>query len=151
MRVYRISRDIYAGKLTASGVASRWNHDQQWVIYSSESRSLATLELVVNSATVQPGLDYRTTVFQFPDDPELITEVGAEELPADWRDILSYPETQAIGSTWYKEQLTPILKIPSAVITAEYNYVFNTRHPRFGELIAVESTEAYFWDERLVV
>jgi RES domain-containing protein len=36
---------------------------------------------------------------------------------------------QAIGEEWIKSQRTPILKVPSAIIPVEFNYILNPEHP----------------------
>jgi hypothetical protein len=34
-----------------------------------------------------------------------------------------------IGEEWITGQRTPILKVPSAIIPVEFNYIFNPEHP----------------------
>jgi RES domain-containing protein len=46
MDVFRISQTRYADKLSASGAPNRWNKDNEYVIYTSQSRALCTLEMV---------------------------------------------------------------------------------------------------------
>ena len=48
MLVYRITKAKYAKELVASGFRNRWNEDGQFVIYTSDSRSLACLENLVH-------------------------------------------------------------------------------------------------------
>ncbi len=43
-----------------------------------------------------------------------------------------------------------ILRVPSAVIPQEYNYIINTRHPDFLTKVKLLRIEDYFWDERLM-
>jgi len=61
----------------------------------------------------------------------------------------SYPQLQQLGSEWYQSNKSLILKVPSAVIPMEYNYIINTRHPDFQNNVTLVRTEDYFWDERL--
>ena len=150
MEAFRISRERYANQLNSSGIANRWNFDQEWVIYTSSSRSLATLELVVHSAHIQPGLVYKTMIIHFPDDKKLITEINPGDLPKNWRELDAYPKLQRMGSEWYHKQQSLILKVPSAVILAESNYVINTKHPDFTKKVQLKKVENYFWDERLL-
>ena len=150
MEVYRISRDIYAEALKASGVASRWNMDEQYVFYTSHSRSLATVELVVHRAAIQPAFKYKVMVISIPDDEKLFHQIKISDLPADWRTTNAYPTLQKIGSNWYKNKTSLVLKVPSVIIPNEYNYVINNRHPDFKEHIKLVRLENYYWDERLM-
>ena len=58
MIVYRIVKEKYANGLFASGRSGRWNIEDQWVLYTSSSRALATLELLVHRSQVQPTSDF---------------------------------------------------------------------------------------------
>lgn len=149
MEVFRISREKYANELTASGVANRWNHDQQWVIYAGGSRSLAALELVVHRAAVQHDFNYKVMVISLPDDQSLYKSIDERELPTNWRTMDAYSKLQEFGSIWYENQSSLVLKVPSAIIPMESNYIINTKHPAFDQVILVRS-EDYFWDNRLL-
>jgi RES domain-containing protein len=54
-----------------------------------------------------------------------------------------------IGSEWYKSKRSLILKVPSAVIPKEFNYVINTMHSVFEEKVKLVRNEDYFFDGRL--
>lgn len=88
-------------------------------------------------------------VISLPDDDNLIRQIKLKDLPPNWRMMAAYPFLQDIGSTWYSSQDSPILKVPSAVIPWEYNYILNTRYPDFRNLVRLVRTEDYFWDDRL--
>jgi len=149
MEVYKIAREIYADKLVASGRAHRWNLDDQFVIYTGSTRSLSTLELIVNQNSVSSAIRYKVMVISIADEDRLFTHILQKDLPKSWRSIDAYPELQQIGSDWYKNKLSLILKVPSAVMPVEYNYIINTTHPDFAAHISLIRTEDYFWDERL--
>lgn len=57
---------------------------------------------------------------------------------------------QTIGSDWYQARTSLILKVPSAVIPLEYNYIINTEHPDFSDKVSLVRIEDYFWDSRLL-
>ena len=150
MEVFRIARDIYAKDLVASGFANRWNFDQQWVIYTGSSRSLATLELVVNRAAIRPNFLYQVMVISVADDDHLVTTVKEKDLPDNWRSVQKYETLQQIGSEWYNGRRSLLLRVPSAVIPKEFNYIINTRHPDFAANVRLVRQEEYVWDERLI-
>lgn len=150
MELFRISKEIYAQTLRSSGSANRWNTKGQQVIYAGASRSLASLELVVHRGAIQPGTPYKVMVISVADDDYLIKQVQSSQLPANWRSIAGYPALQSIGATWYNQQESLLLKVPSAIIVYEYNYVINTEHPDFSRKVQLIRTEDYFWDSRLL-
>lgn len=150
MEVFRIAMARRASELIASGAANRWNRDGQYVIYTASSGSLATLELVVHSSAIRPKTTYRLMIIRLDDDERLYREIKTASLPGDWRLRIAYPALQAIGSEWYTARDSLVLKVPSAVIPREYNYIINTQHPDFDEHVELVDTEEYFWDTRLL-
>jgi RES domain-containing protein len=145
MLVYRIVAEKYAHSLTASGRAGRWNFQDEQVIYASSSRSLATLELLVNRAGIHIGISYKVLVIEIPDQ---IQKVNLEILPVQWRGLRSYPALQNLGSGWYHEKVYLALQVPSAVIPKESNFVLNTLHSNYASRVRIIEVEDYFWDER---
>lgn len=150
MEVFRISRDTFTNELTASGVANRWNIDQQYVLYTGHSRSLATLELVVHRASIKPAFTYKIMVISISDEDFLYRQIQTKELPEDWRTTNAYPALQKIGSQWYKSKESLVLKVPSVIIPNEFNYIINVRHHDFQKHAQLVRLEDYFWDERLI-
>jgi len=150
MEVFRITKEAYAKELRASGVANRWNLDRQNVIYAGGSRSLATLELVVHRSYVMPTQSYKVMVITISDDANVVTQLDTNDLPTDWRSFDAYPALQKLGADWYNQKQSVVLKVPSAVISKEHNFVINTEHPDFVARVQLTTTEDYFWDERLL-
>jgi len=150
MEVFRISRSAYAHQLTASGKSARWNKDNEYVLYTGSSRSLSTLELVVHRGSMTTAVPYEMMVISLGVDEKLYTQLKIADLPANWRSAAAYPELQEYGSAWYTGNRSLILKVPSVIISQEYNYIINTRHPDFSDPNVVHvRNEPYFWDERL--
>jgi RES domain-containing protein len=151
MELFRISLDTFADKLTTSNKANRWNVDAQSVLYAGTSRSLSTLELVVHRGAIKPALNYKVMVISIADEDQIVNQILLKDLPANWRTMAAYSTLQEIGSKWYTSQASLLLKVPSAVITREYNYLINVTHPEFNKKVSLVRTENYFWDERLVL
>ncbi len=150
MEVYRISTSKYAKYLTASGASARWNRDGEFVLYTASSRSLATLELMVHLNSIKPLINYKIMVISIEDNDHLIEQIQSKILPKNWRDFNSYSKLQNIGSDWYRTNRSLVLKIPSAIITNEYNYIINTRHPDFLNSIKLVRSEDFYFDKRLL-
>ncbi len=150
MEVFRISKGAYSIELSSSGTANRWNIRGQHVIYTGSSRSLASLELIVHKGAVVPNDEYRVMVISIADDDYLIKQLQIKDLPTNWRTFSAYPILQRIGSSWITNQESLVLKVPSAVIPYEYNYMINTEHPQFSSKVHLARTEDFFWDSRLL-
>lgn len=147
MEVFRISAPRYAQSLTASGVSNRWNLAGQYVLYTAASASLACLENVVHRGAEGLQAPFKLMRLAIPDQV-LIEEVPTAMLPADWQQVTSYPQCQEIGGAWYQLRRSAVLKVPSAIITSEANYLLNTSHPDFG-LIQLLGTEDFVFDPRI--
>ena len=149
MEVFRISSEVFSKTLASSGRANRWNLKGQNVIYAGSSRSLASLELIVHKGAVKPALIYKVMVISIADDDYLMKQIQIKSLPSDWRSFSAYSNLQKIGSDWYNTRESLVLKIPSAIIPLEYNFMINTDHPEFVSKIKLVRTEDYFWDSRV--
>lgn len=133
MITYRIGHKNYISQLVASGKEGRWNSSGEQVIYLAGSVALALLENMVRRQGVGFNNDFATAVVEIPDDLTIDT-LAINDLPKGWRDIREYNSCQTIGSQWYKAAKTAILKVPSAVLPEENNYVVNTEHAGFKRI-----------------
>jgi len=147
MQVYRITLSQYANSLQASGRPARWNGNHVKVIYTSSSNSLACLENVVHRSYLGLSGNFTSLTVHIPDKIK-ITEVKLEDLLSDWQDFESFPYTQNIGNAWIKDHNTAILKVPSAIIRNEHNYLLNPNHPDFAKIELVESNP-FIFDSRI--
>jgi RES domain-containing protein len=150
MEVFKIVKESFSDKLIASGRAHRWNLDDQFMIYTGSSRSLSSLELIVNENSILPAFKYKVMTISISDEESLFSHVLQTELPIHWRSLSAYPKLQQIGSKWYESKKSLVLKVSSAVIPKEYNYIINTNHPDFSSKVSLVRTEDYFWDDRLL-
>lgn len=150
MEVFRISSELYSSTLATSGSANRWNLKGQQVLYTGSSRSLSTLELIVHTGAVKPLINYKVMIISIADDDYLTKQIQLNDLPAHWRSLAAYSALQTIGSDWYNARTSLILKVPSAVIPLEYNFIINTEHPDFPHNVSLVRSEDYFWDSRLL-
>ena len=149
MEVYRIVKEKFSKKLVASGRANRWSLEDEFTIYAGSSRSLSSLELIVHENAVSPLFKYKVMIISIADEQHLFGEISQNSLPANWRSMDAYPQLQQIGSNWYQTNKSLFLKVPSAIIPMEYNYIINTRHPDFQDKVMLVRTEELLWDKRL--
>ena len=147
MLVYRITKAVYADRLVASGGAARWNTRNQFVIYTAATRALACLENVVHRSGEGLLDTFRVMVIDVPD-TLLIETVSPESLPPDWFDFQKYTICQQIGGEWLESRRSVALRVPSAIVAHEWNYLLNPAHPDFGQ-ITVAHTEPFAFDPRI--
>ncbi|MBC8155492.1 MAG: RES family NAD+ phosphorylase [Bacteroidetes bacterium] len=147
MVVYRITKATYADRLVASGGAARWNERGQYVIYTAATRALACLENVVHRSG-EGLLDvFRVMVIDVPGDLAIET-VAIDDLPPDWFDFRRYEVCQRLGGGWLRSGQSAVLRIPSAIISHEWNYLLNPAHPQFST-IRLLRTEPFVFDPRI--
>ena len=151
MIVFRIVDRRYQNDLSGKGAGlygGRWNHVDEYVLYTTSNVSLACLELLVNVDLSFKKPDYVLLTIEIPDH-FTSTSVTFDDLPKDWRSRDQYSRTKAIGSNWYKEQTDAALIVPSAVVPQERNYIFNVFHPLAKEIKIIQ-TEPFTFDARLL-
>jgi len=148
IRAYRLCSSRYAAH-DGSGAAirgGRWNPISSEVVYASDSRALAALEILVNYAPLPR--DFALTELAISSG--LVRTVSSSDLSAGWDAERPTNETVAIGSQWLTESDCAVLAVPSAVIPAEHNYVINARHPDFAS-IRFSLPTPFRFDSRLKV
>lgn len=149
MLIYRISKNIYAKKLAASGKENRWNTGEIYVIYCASSLCLASLEVVVNtSGKLLINQNFSSVIIEIPE-KITTTIVDVKTLPATWKEIEQKSYTQQIGDNWYNKQETLLLQVPSAIISREVNYLINTKHPDFSNVLIAE-IDSFMFDRRII-
>ncbi|GAB3640223.1 RES family NAD+ phosphorylase [Spirosoma arcticum] len=147
MEVYRVSKRQYQQDLIGTGAylaGGRWNTAGNYMLYTAASRSLAILEVLVHISRNRPIDDYSIIVLYVPDDL-FINAVDPAALSNTWRE--EYTQTQTIGDQWLVSESSILLKVPSALVKAEHNYLLNPSHGTF-KLMKVLDFEPLHFDER---
>ena len=151
MLVYRITQTKFASSLFAPGFAGRWNSENERMIYTAGSASLACLEVLAHKTGSALNSGRFSMAMIDLDDRAAITEIKLSELQklnADWFKVLHYPITQKLGNQWLAEMKSAVLKVPSAIVDREYNYLLNPLHPDFLKIKVLDVTPFNF-DSRL--
>jgi RES domain-containing protein len=124
----------------------RWNSRGIPVVYTSCSAALAMLEMLVHLKPRELLKSY--VLFPVSFDKSLVESVALSRLPRNWRDTPPPTSTQQMGDHWLTQAKSPVLRVPSAVVPAEYNYVLNPSHPDFRKITIGPRTPLKF-DPRL--
>jgi RES domain-containing protein len=125
----------------------RWNSRGRTVVYTSESAALAALELLVHLGRSRSLPDY--VIFSCSFSEKLIETLQPEDLPTNWRSYPAPARLARLGNTWLRERRSAVLRVPSAVIETESNYLLNPNHPQFRR-IAISKPEPFELDLRLL-
>lgn len=151
MIVYRLSRAKYADDLSGRGAeiaGGRWNSKGLPMIYTGENISLCMAEVAVHMPFGIVPLDYELISLEIPDDE--ITTVSRKVLPTNWRSYFTILDTQEIGDNFLRNSSKMILKVPSAVVQSEFNYLINPIHKNINQ-VKIKKVEAFAFDKRLFV
>ena len=146
MLAFRIAHYKYAPSLSVSGFEGRWNSKGKLVLYASENIATSLLENIIYRTGTGFNSDYKIMVIYHPE--EHIEQIITSNLPQDWRSMESYDQLQKIGDSWYDEQRSLCLKVPSSILPDNYNIIFNTTHPEFKNVKLIDVLD-YEPDERL--
>lgn len=150
MIVYRLAKSKYARDLSGKGAGKaggRWNSKGIDMIYTSESRSLCTVEIAVHTPLGLLPQDYVLITLEIPDDipVKLISE---SLLPYQW---IAFPHTrltQEQGDNFILENKFLLLKVPSAVVKGDHNILINPHHADLS-LVNIIKVEPFVFDTRL--
>jgi RES domain-containing protein len=151
MRVWRICHEKWA-KTAFDGQGAkiyggRWNSIDIAVVYTSSSLALAALESLVHLGVKKMPINYVAISADISENLT-IKKVELNKLPQNWRDDPAPQELATIGDQWVSSKASAILKVPSAVIDEEWNYLIYPEHPDF-EQIQISLPKPFQFDARL--
>ena len=141
MIVYRLGTDahpIWDGT-GAAAHGGRWNPVGRPAIYAAGTLSLAMLERLVQRRNLG-----RTLVIsaKLPDDLAIDDLMATP--PEGWR-ALGSPEAATAGGAWLHAGHAAVLRVPSALVPTEANYMINPLH-RDAARIVVSAPQLLAWD-----
>ena len=113
----------------------RWNYVGVPVVYASETLSLAVLELFVHFT--RRNIKISKSLVAVPVEiPDSVTQMKVllKDLKTGWDSSPPPDFTRALGTRWVHEGKSAVLRVPSAVIQDEYNFVINPKHPDFAKI-----------------
>lgn len=150
MRVFRLIRKKYGIELSGKGAAlsgNRWNSKRTELIYCTDSRALAMAEVAVHLSLSILPMDYVMVEIDIPTYVS-ITSLSKEDLPATWSSFPHLLDTQQIGDAFVAERKNCVLKVPSAVVPGDFNFLINPYHPDLSA-IRIVGQEDFPFDSRL--
>lgn len=139
MIIYRLAVEAFKDDLSGTGskiYGGRWNTPGFVAIYAAENISLAVLEILVNADRNNIPPTYYLLKLHIPDNlgVKIIKPSGLKE---KWYDDFEY--SQYIGTNFLQSGKEPVLKVPSAIIKEEYDFLLNPAHHDFKKINIKES------------
>ncbi len=141
----KYTRTAYSGE-GAELFGGRWSPPGLAVVYCSESRALAVVEVLVNADEADRLLAMQWIMVPAEISADLIEKPG--RFPDNWRHYPHPQETQAIGAEWVQSRRSVAFRVPSVVVPGEFNYLLNPAHPQFTR-VKVGKPEPFSFDPRL--
>lgn len=148
MEVFRVCRTKWSKDFSGEGArlfGGRWNRKGTPCIYTASSRSLAILEYSVNISLDDIPRSMSLVTIRIPDTHLLLK---TENLPGNWKDVPAPSSTREFGNALLLEKKHLIIRLPSAVIPQEYNYLINPMHPALKQC-EVTCVEDLAYDVRI--
>jgi len=148
MIVFRISSYQYHRDLSGKGAeiaGGRWNSPGTPALYTATSRALAMAEVAVHIPYGYMAKNFQILTLEVPDGP--LEEVSISSLPANWRSFPYITQTQMLGDKLMSDNNMLIIKVPSAVVDGDFNYLLNPKHELMGKVKIIEA-KTFLFDNR---
>lgn len=150
MKVFRLSKEKYIHDISGLGAekyGGRWNNKGTRLLYTSQSRALAKLEVAVHVNLNRIPKNYHMVTIEIPDDN--ILQFDEEKLKGkNWNSNPPIEFTQIEGDKFVRDKKWLILKAPSAIVKGDYNFLIDPLHSDFNK-VKILNTEPFIFDERL--
>ena len=150
MIVYRLSKKQYRNDLSGKGAwlaGGRWNSKGTALLYTGQSRALCMTEIAVHMPYGIIPEDYFLVEIEIPE--HSVVEIAVESLPEDWAEFPHPASTRQIGDDFVRAGEHLVLKVPSATVPGDFNYLVNPLH-ELSYLVKIAASPVPFtFDKRL--
>lgn len=151
MFCWRIAKKKYANSAfdgEGSGrKGGRWTPKGPPAVYTAQTESLAALEQFVQLGDEGQNIRFVCFKVEIPEEVR-IEEVNIGSLPNNWKDTPAPDALKAYGADWLTRGETAVLKVPSALISSECNFILNPLHHDFQKII-ISAPEKFCYDPRM--
>ena len=148
MIIYRLTTGNFAHDISGEGAkiyGGRWNPVGSAVVYMSEFISLSILEILVRADKLSSPDSYTLLGIQIPESS--IVNIEVKKLKHGWQNHIEY--SRSIGEEFLNANQTLVLKVPSAIVPQEHNFLINPLHKDFTK-VKVVGSELLELDKRLL-
>ncbi|UZO82497.1 RES family NAD+ phosphorylase [Aquimarina sp. ERC-38] len=150
MIVYRLSKGAYKNDLSGFGAekyGGRWNNRGTRMIYTAQSRALANLEVAVHVPLNMLPRNYYMVSIKIPDASIQVFNTDHLDDPI-WRLHPPSEITQTTGDQFIATNDKLVLKVPSAIVPGDFNYLINPVHRDISKIKIIDTT-LFDFDQRL--
>jgi RES domain-containing protein len=128
----------------------RWNSRGVAMIYTADSRSLASLEALLNFEGSERRHLPACVLYEVVFADALVEVLDERSLPRDWDAFPAPSSTRSLGDRWVQETRSVVLRVPTVVTRGEHNFLLNPLHPDFAR-IEIRPAEPFPWDPRVAL
>ena len=126
----------------------RWNSKGYPMLYTSSTRALAALEVLVHMPVNNVKfMDFSLISISLPENS--LEEIKYNVIKMEMEENGLNSSFKSIGDDWIKRNSSLLLKVPSVVINEEFNFLVNPIHRDFGK-VKILSKQPFNFDERLL-
>lgn len=150
MEVFRLARKKYPIELSGKGASisgARWNSKGTEIIYCAQSRALAMAEVLVHLSMATLPSDFVMLTIDIPD-TILVEVLNLGKIGMDWNVFPCTFETPLLGDDFIRRNEACVLKVPSAVVKGDFNFLINPHHIDFYKIKIIEQVDFPF-DKRI--
>jgi RES domain-containing protein len=153
MLVYRICKKEFVQDLSGTGAGlhgGRWNPKGLNLVYTAGTIALAYVEFLVHNYHILANLDVCLAMIKISPGRS-IQKLDTKGFPADWAEDVTFKRTsQEIGKNFIKNKQDYVLKVPSAIVPGEHNYLLNPFHLLHAKTKVQHVIVPLKYDKRLV-
>jgi len=149
MILFRLTNLMFANDLSGNGArlfGGRWNSEGRPAIYLASSRSLAVLESLAHINPTNIPDDMVLLSIEVPDDA---ISLDIDLLPNNWKESPEPHILKQIGNSFLQKNEHLLLKVPSALVPEEFNYLMNPRNANI-EKVKIKAKTPFSFDERIL-
>ena len=149
MILFRLTKSMFANDLSGNGArlfGGRWNSEGRPAIYMAATRSLAVLESLAHINPTNIPDDMVLLTIEVPDD---VISLDTQLLPENWKESPEPHILKQIGNSFLQKNEHLLLKVPSALVPQEFNYLVNPCNPNI-EKVKIKAKTPFSFDERIL-
>lgn len=150
MQLWRVSNHADLSGQGGRRVEGRWHERGRPAVYLAEHAALALLETLAHLEIDPEDLPthYQLLTVDVPQGVAVddLTEAELGGRLVNWRHAPQ--ETRKLTRVWLSERRTALLRVPSVIVPAAYNYLLNPLHPEAAQIVVV-ARETVQFDARL--
>jgi RES domain-containing protein len=148
MLVYRITNTPFCKDLSGKGAfihGGRWNPKGVHMLYTASNPALSFLEYLAHLPAWPSPVSTSLVVLELPPIAYEQVDIPHEELYLETHRSLC----QELGNQFLNSGRFPVLKVPSALIPGDFNFLLNPNHPDLTGQIRIQEIRTFMPDERV--